>query len=45
MISFKGVCAFLNFDISKQMLDEDTDLQPTSTALSTLLISLNDYAT
>ncbi|CAD6501843.1 BgTH12-02089 [Blumeria graminis f. sp. triticale] len=44
-LSFKGICAFLNFDISKRWLDEDTDLKPISTALSNLLMSFNYYAT
>ncbi|CAD6501847.1 BgTH12-02093 [Blumeria graminis f. sp. triticale] len=43
--SFVVLCDHSNLDISKRRLDEETDLQPISTALSTLLMSLNYYAT
>ncbi|SZF05420.1 unnamed protein product [Blumeria hordei] len=44
IFSFKATCALLNFDISRRRLDENTDLQPISTAIKTLLMTLNDYA-
>ncbi|SZF03592.1 unnamed protein product [Blumeria hordei] len=42
--TFMERCANSNLDISRQRLDEDTDLRPISKALSILLITLNDYA-
>ncbi|CCU79831.1 serine/threonine-protein kinase Sgk2 [Blumeria hordei DH14] len=42
--NFMERCANSNIDISRRRLDEDTDLQPISTALSTLLMTLNYYA-
>ncbi|SZF05411.1 unnamed protein product [Blumeria hordei] len=44
IFSFKATCAFFNFDISRRRLDENTDLQPISTAIKTLLMTLNYYA-
>ncbi|SZF05395.1 unnamed protein product [Blumeria hordei] len=44
IFSFKATCAFFNFDISRRRLDENTDLQPISKAIKTLLVSLHYYA-
>ncbi|SZF03608.1 unnamed protein product [Blumeria hordei] len=42
--NFMERCANSNLDISKRRLDEETDLQPITTALSILLMTINDYA-